>query len=131
MAASAFRDVAFILYSPFFPPAPPSFDATAAHARGDKWHMKRHGLCAPSFIGNVKVTAETMSTLDEERRLDARLRMIYAMERINRLLEEPGPAQYELPDETLELVVSCVNALSDVVERRLALDSREPGATGA
>ncbi|HET9669937.1 MAG TPA: hypothetical protein VFR41_07775 [Acidimicrobiia bacterium] len=68
-----------------------------------------------------------MSDQDEERRLDARLRMIYAMERINRLLEEPGPAHDGLPDETLELVVSCVNAISDVVERRLALDSQEPG----
>jgi hypothetical protein len=107
---------------------PPSLSLDeAAHSRGDKWHMTRHGLCDRFFIDNVKAIAETMSTRDEERRLDARLRMIYAMERINRLLEEPGPAQYALPDETLELVVSCVNAISDVVERRLTLDSREPG----
>jgi hypothetical protein len=65
-----------------------------------------------------------MNTEDQERALGARLRVIYAMERINRLLEEPGPARHELPEETLELVVSCVNAISDVVERRLALDSR-------
>ena len=66
-----------------------------------------------------------MSTGDEEEQhISARLRVIYAMERINRLLEEPSSAGHELPDETLELVVSCVNAISDVVERRLTLDSQ-------
>ena len=68
-----------------------------------------------------------MSTeLDEERRMSARLRVVYAMERINRLIEEPESARHRLPEETLELVVSCINAISDVVERRLQLDSRSP-----
>jgi hypothetical protein len=52
-----------------------------------------------------------------------RVRVIYAMERINRLLDGPGRPGYELPEETLELVLSCINAISDVVERRTALDA--------
>ena len=63
---------------------------------------------------------------DEERQIETRLRVIYAMDRINRLLEAPCAAGHALPDDTLELVVSCVNAVADLVERRLALDSEEP-----
>ena len=63
---------------------------------------------------------------DEERQIETRLRVIYAMDRINRLLEAPCAAGHALPDDTLELVVSCVNAVADLVERRLTLDSEEP-----
>ena len=62
---------------------------------------------------------------NEERDLSARLRLIYAMDRINRLLEEPGAARHTLPDDTLELVVACINAVSELVERRLTLDAEE------
>lgn len=72
-----------------------------------------------------------MSIEDEERGTTTRLRVIYAMERINRLLEEPGSAGHELPEETLDLVVSCVNAISEIVERRLALDSQSPHCVDA
>jgi hypothetical protein len=70
------------------------------------------------------MAAQVSTEIDEERRMTARLRVVYAMERINRLLEEPESARHRLPEETLELVVSCINAISDVVERRLQLDSR-------
>ena len=63
---------------------------------------------------------------DEERQIETRVRVIYAMDRINRLLEAPCEAGHALPDDTLELVVSCVNAVSDLVERRLMLDSQDP-----
>ena len=63
---------------------------------------------------------------DEERQIETRLRVIYAMDRINRLLEAPCATGHALPDDTLDLVVSCVNAVSDLVERRLMLDSQEP-----
>jgi hypothetical protein len=72
-----------------------------------------------------------MSTEDEGQCITTRLRVIYALERINRLLEEPRSAGHELPEETLELVLSCVNALSQIVERRLVLDSQSPNCVDA
>jgi hypothetical protein len=72
-----------------------------------------------------------MNTEDEGQCITTRLRVIYALERINRLLEEPRPAGHELPEETLELVASCVNALSQIVERRLVLDSQSPHCADA
>lgn len=75
-------------------------------------------------LASIYNCTKKMTSDDEERHIQTRMRVIYAIERINRLLEEPDSAGHQLPDETLELVVSCINAVSDVVERRLTLDSR-------
>ena len=67
-----------------------------------------------------------MNATDEEQAVAARVRVIYAMERLSRLLDESEPPAvlHRLPEETLDLVVSCVNAIAEVVERRLVLDSQ-------
>ena len=57
--------------------------------------------------------------LMEDEAFAARVRVIYAMDRLARLLERSGPALRELPEDTLGLVVNCVNAISDMVERRV------------
>ncbi|HET9750157.1 MAG TPA: hypothetical protein VFS06_12725 [Casimicrobiaceae bacterium] len=59
----------------------------------------------------------------EDEAFAARVRVIYAMDRLARLLERSGPALRELPEDTLGLVVNCVNAISDMVERRVEADS--------
>ena len=59
----------------------------------------------------------------EDEAIAARVRVIYAMDRLTRLLDRSGPALRELPEDTLGLVVNCVNAISDVVERRVEADS--------
>jgi len=61
----------------------------------------------------------------QDEAIAARVRAIYAVERLYRLLDDSDhpAALHELPEETLRAVVTCVNAIADVVERRLTSES--------
>lgn len=65
----------------------------------------------------------------------ARVRMLAAQERLRRLLQDPRFGGPELPDETLELVTGCMEAISEVVARRRHCDGNpstipsQPGKT--
>jgi len=51
-----------------------------------------------------------------------------ARDRIDRLLEDDpliGTVPH-LPDDTLELVTCCMNAIADVTQRRRTLDNEQP-----
>jgi hypothetical protein len=73
-----------------------------------------------------------MATDMEEPPVTAHLRVIYAMHRINALLEEQaGSAGHELPEDTLDLVSSCLDAISDLIERRKTLDAEKPNVPDA
>ena len=54
-------------------------------------------------------------------------RLHHARHRIDALLKDPtvGTVRH-LPDDTLELVTCCMNAIADVIERRRALDNEQP-----
>jgi hypothetical protein len=54
-------------------------------------------------------------------------RMLQARRRLDRVLKDlsVGPIR-KLPDDTLDLVASCLNEIADLVERRRALDSGQP-----
>ena len=57
----------------------------------------------------------------------ARTRLQEARMRLDRSLDDAKRgAVCELPDDTLDLVASCMNENADLVERRRALDSGEP-----
>lgn len=81
-------------------------------------------VCSGTFFADAVVSqiqgfAIQMSNEQKSAPAAARVRLIYAMDRINQLMEKSG----DLPEETIALVVSCVNAISDVVDRRITLDS--------
>ena len=58
--------------------------------------------------------------------LSARASLQAAGQRLDSLLKDPKVgAGRELPDETLNLVTCCLDAISDVVERRRALDMNQ------
>ena len=49
-----------------------------------------------------------------------------ARQRLDSLLRDPKVgAGRELPDETLDLVTKCLDAISEVVERRRSLDTQQ------
>lgn len=69
--------------------------------------------------------------MTQDEAIAARVRAIYAVERLSRLLDDSDhPALRELPEETLGAVVTCVNAIADVVERRLTSEA-EPNVGDA
>ena len=55
----------------------------------------------------------------------ARTRMLGAKDRLDRLLKETRFGGLDLPDDTLDLVAGCMNAIAEVVERRRDCDAQQ------
>jgi hypothetical protein len=74
--------------------------------------------CFRCAAANI-MTSEHQPSAARARLHEARMRLSRSLERSKR-----GPIR-ELPDDTLDLVASCLNEIADLVERRRALDSGE------
>jgi hypothetical protein len=55
----------------------------------------------------------------------ARMRMLAAKDRLDRLLKETRFGGQDLPDDTLDLVAGCMNAIAEVIERRRDCDAQQ------
>jgi len=95
--------------------------------RGVLYEVTRKPAAARGLPSAPRVNYYGDPEVTEDEAVAARVRVIYAMDRLTRLLDESGPALRELPEETLGLVLNCVNAISDVVERRVVLDQDSTG----